>query len=191
MVERTDTNDPSAPPLGQAAADNAAGAIRPEDVKVWEDEFRQLHLKVRHSGQAGGQVGDREFVDLRVVRVFPISSMAEHVSFLDSIGKEVALLAHPRGLDKASRHALEKAFDRMYYVPKIVRVLSVTETFGLSRWEVMTDRGYAAFEITDREGIRKLPGGRYLIHDPDGNRYEIEDLAKLDAQSQGMLQSEL
>ena len=181
MVERTDTSDPSAPPLGQATADNAAGAIRPEDVKVWEDEFRRLHLKV----------GDREFVDLRVVRVFPISSMADHVSFLDSIGKEVALLAHPHGLDKASRHALEKAFDRMYYVPKIVRVLSVAETFGLSRWEVMTDRGYAAFEITDREGIRKLPDGRYLIHDADGNRYEIEDLAKLDAQSQGMLQSEL
>ena len=79
----------------------------------------------------------------------------------------------------------------MYYVPKIVRVLSVTESFGMSRWEVMTDRGYAAFEMTDREGIRKLPGGRYLVHDPDGNRFEIEDLSKLDRQSRAMLQSEL
>ena len=180
MVENTDLSDAQPlPPVG--TADSPSGAIGPENVKVWDDEFRQLHLKV----------GDQEFVDLRVVRVFPISGRGDHVSFIDSNGKEVALLEHPRGLDKASRHALEAAFDRMYYVPKIVRVLSVTESFGMSRWEVMTDRGYAAFEMTDREGIRKLPGGRYLVHDPDGNRFEIEDLSKLDRQSCAMLQSEL
>jgi catechol 2,3-dioxygenase-like lactoylglutathione lyase family enzyme len=181
MVEDATPGASPAAKVGSPKAENRSGAIEPDNVKIWEDEFRQLHLRV----------GDEEFVDLRVVRVFPISGKADHVSFLDEQGKEVALLAHPRGLDKASRNALGKAFDRMYYVPKIVRVLAITESFGMSRWEVMTDRGYAAFEITDREGIRKESDGRYLIHDPDGNRYEIENLAKLDAASRAMLQSEL
>ncbi len=181
MVEDTNRNNSAAESLVNPTAENPSGEIGPENVRIWEDEFRQLHLKV----------GEREFGDVRVVRVFPISGKTDLVCFLDWNGKEIALLAHPHKLDKTSRNALAMAFDRMYYVPKITRMLSVTETFGMSRWEVMTDRGYAAFEMTDREGIRKEPHGRYLIHDPDGNRYEIEDLSKLDSHSRAMLQSEL
>jgi hypothetical protein len=158
-----------------------AEVIQPDDVKIWEDAFHRLYLSVQ----------GREFGNVRAVRAFPISGKADYISFLDEQRKEVALLAHPRGLDKASRRALEKALERMYYVPKIVRVDSITENPGISHWEVLTDRGYASFELTDREHIRKLPGRRYLVHDADGNRFEIEDLAQLDKRSQELVQSEI
>ena len=62
---------------------------------------------------------------------------------------------------------------------------------GVSEWEVKTDRGYAKFEVVDRtEHIRKLPGGRVMIVDADGNRFEIEDVSRLDERSQTLVRTE-
>jgi hypothetical protein len=158
-----------------------AGSVPPDHVKIWVDEFHQLHVA------ANGQ----EYVDVRPVRIFPISSKADYVSFLDDKRKEVLLLRNPHKLDKGSRQALDAAFSHIYYCPKITRVDSVTESMGITRWEVMTDRGYAKFELTDRDHFRKLPGRRLIMQDPDGNRFEIEDLAKLDKKSLEIIQSEL
>jgi len=47
---------------------------------------------------------------------------------------------------------------------------------GVTNWETQTDHGYATFEVVDREYIRKLPGGRYIIADADGNRFELPNL---------------
>lgn len=154
--------------------------INPEKARIWEDEFRVLHL------QAEG----KHYADIHPRRAFPVSGKANYVSFLDANEREVALLADPERLDEESSRTLDRALQRMYYVPKIVAVLSISEAWGVSRWEVLTDRGYASFEVTNHEDIRKLPNGRYLIHDADGNRFEIENANKLDPRSQALIQSE-
>ena len=158
-----------------------AQAVLPERVRVWEDGFRVLHVSL--DGQ--------DFSKVRAVRAFPVTGRADYVSFLDEANKEVVLLAHPHKLDKESRAALEQALMKMYYVAKITRIDSVTEIMGVTNWEAQTDRGYATFEVVDREYIRKLPGGRYIIADADGNRFEIEDITRLDSRSQSIAQSEL
>jgi hypothetical protein len=164
----------------QGGEARAPDAPQPEQVQVWEDPFHVLHLRV----------GERQFDSVRAVRVFPVSRRADYVSFLDEAGKEVFLLAHPQKLDKASRRALDKALEHMYYVAKILRVFNITETMGVTHWLVLTDRGYAAFEVVDRQLIRQLPHDRYIITDADGNRFEIDDLSKLDTRSQTLVFSE-
>jgi hypothetical protein len=158
-----------------------ASAVLPERVKVWEDEFHVLHASL----------DGKDFSKVRAVHAFPVTAKADYVSFLDESNREVFLLAHPHRLDRQSRKALEQALTKMYYVAKITRIDSITEIMGVTSWQVETDRGYATFEVVDREHIRKLPGGRYLITDADGNRFEMEEITRLDARSQAIAQSEL
>ena len=158
----------------------AAGAVAPERVRVWEDEFHVLHVRV----------DDEEYADVCAVFAFPVSGKADYVGFLSPDGKEVALVSRLGDLDEKSRRAVEAALARMYYVPKIIRIDSLKEIWGVTHWQVMTDRGYASFEVTSQDNIRKLPGGRYIILDVDGNRFEIEALRRLDKRSQALVHSE-
>ena len=152
----------------------------PEDVKIWLDEFHVLHVSSR----------GRTFDNVRPRRAFPLSGKADYVSFLNEKDREVVLLARPRELDSKSQAALEGALERVYYVAKIRRVDSISETMGVSLWQVMTDRGYASFEVTERNSTRKLPGGRLIIVDVDGNRFEVESLEDLDERSQALIYNE-
>jgi hypothetical protein len=155
---------------------------RPDTVRIWEDRFRVLHVAVN----------GEEFENVRPRQTFPLSGRAEYISFLDEEDKEVVLLGHPRKLDKESRLALEKALERVYYSARILRIDAITELMGVTRWEVQTDRGYAMFEVVDRsQHIRKLPDRRLIIMDADGNRFEVEDIARLDERSQSLIHSEV
>lgn len=156
-------------------------AVGPECMRVWEDDLRVLHISVN----------GEEFDDVRPRRAFPVSGKAPFITFISEKGKEVALLTTPHGLDKESRRVLDRALLHMYYTPKILRVDDVSETMGVSLWHVQTDQGYATFEISDRQRfIRLLAGGRYIITDVDGNRFEIEDIKKLDKRSQARVYHE-
>ncbi len=157
-----------------------AGAVQPDGVQVWEDEFHRLHISFDGEEHEG----------VRPVRVFPVSGKADYVSFLGDDGKEVLLLAHPDKLHEESRRTLCNALEKMYYVAKITRVDAISERMGVTHWRVMTDRGYAEFEVVHRENIRRLPGGRFLITDADGNRFEIEDVSALDIRSRKLIFSE-
>ena len=42
-----------------------------------------------------------------------------------------------------------------------------------------------------KEDIRRLTGGRVIIKDADGNRYEIKDYRKLDQKSASLIDSEI
>ena len=154
--------------------------VEPERVRVWEDAFHVLHVSIN----------DATHDDVRPVRAFPISGKADYISFLGEDRKEVALVAHPDRLEPSSREALESALERMYYIPKITRIYSIVEKWGIGHWEVETDRGFAAFEVAARENIRKLPNGRFLLQDVDGNRFEIVSVYDLDKKSQYLVESE-
>jgi hypothetical protein len=155
--------------------------IMPDRVRLWEDEFHVLHISV----------DSVEFHDVTPRRVFPLSGKADFVSFVGEDDKEVVLLSHPSRLDKESRSCLEKALGRMHYTPKILRVDEISEAMGVGLWKVLTDRGYAVFEVAERNRhIRTFPNGRYVISDVDGNRFEIENVNELDAKSRKVVDSE-
>ncbi|OPZ08101.1 MAG: hypothetical protein BWZ10_02716 [candidate division BRC1 bacterium ADurb.BinA364] len=148
--------------------------------KFWEDAFHTLHVTI----------DGEDFEDVRPVCLFPVTEKANYVAFMNKKGKEVAMLRDPKNLDKASAAALKRALARMYYAATILKVHRVSEQMGISRWEVTTDRGYACFEIINRQRIRELDGGGFLIADADGNRFIIPSMDDLDEESQEMVLSE-
>ena len=121
---------------------------------------------------------------------FPITEIAPFVSFLDTEEREIAMLADPDNLGADSQAALRKALNRMYYIATITEVIEITETMGVGHWRVMTDRGYATFDVVSREQIRELDDGRFVIPDAEGNRFEIPNVNELDEDSQSMVLSE-
>jgi hypothetical protein len=155
--------------------------LTPERVRLRRDQFRRLCLLVD---------GQQEFTDVRAAAAFPMSSRANFVGFLGERGREVALIRDPERLDRESRALLEEEIARVYFTPRITHIYRIDETFGASRWEVETDRGFTIFEVADREQIRTLADGRILIQDVDGTRFEIPDPGALDLASQAMLDSE-
>jgi hypothetical protein len=156
-------------------------AVEAARVRIWRDAFCSLHVSVDGTDHA----------DLRPRRVFPVSGRSPYVSFMNEKAEEVVLLTDPVGLDTESAAALALALARVYHGAIISRVYDITETMGVGLWTVMTDRGYASFEVVDRERhIRLLPNGRYLITDVDGNRFEIPCVFDLDERSQRLIETE-
>jgi hypothetical protein len=151
-------------------------------VRIRRDEFRRLHVVVD---------GTDEHVDLRPAPVFPISGVADFVSFLDEKGKEAVLVRDLGGLDEESRAALAEELGRAYFVPKIISIYEIEDAHGAARWEVETDRGFRIFDIRDREDVRVLGRGRLILQDADGNRYEIEDMSTLDERSRKLLDGQV
>ena len=159
--------------------------VSAERVRIWEGADRKLCIEID-----AGKETEATLEGLIARRVFPLSGKADYVSMQGKKAKEKVLLSHPAKLDKKSRHILETALECMYYVAKITRIDSIEETWGVSHWQVETDRGYASFEVVDRSKIRKIGRGRLVITDADGNRFEVADVDQLDEKSQALVFSE-
>jgi Domain of unknown function (DUF1854) len=132
--------------------------------------------------------GERCWLKVAVVRVFPLSQPQRFLSVRDGAMKEIGLLVHPEELDAESRQLVAEELERRYLVPAIRRVIAVKERFGTVEWEVETDRGACTFTTRNpRENVWQPAPGRYLLTDVDGNRYDVRDLAALDGASQALL----
>ena len=156
-------------------------AVDPGEVRVWVDEMRVLHVEAR------GEVHS----DVTARHAFPLSGRGDYVSFLGGKEEEKVLVRNASQLDPESRRVLDEVMGRTYYRATILRIDNVIETMGVSMWEVLTDRGYAKFEVVDRQRhIRILPNGRFLLMDADGNRFEIPCVHELDERSQRLVETE-
>ena len=83
---------------------------------------------------------------------------------------------------------LARELRRRYLVPTILRVPSVTERFGVTTWQVETDRGRREFSVADHDdSVRHLGGGRISVQDVDGNRFDIPDYHRLDRRTREIL----
>ncbi len=127
---------------------------------------------------------DRSYLRAAVRRVLPITHSDGFYSIRDAQDKEIGLLRSTGGLDAESRAAVEADLERRYLIPLIRRVVHATERFGVVDWTVETNRGERKFSTRNlRDNVVNPSPGRYLLTDVDGNRYEVEDLAALDAPS--------
>ena len=79
---------------------------------------------------------------------------------------------------------LKKDLDRRYFIPKILEISSLEETFGNSLWHIKTDIGERVIKVLDTfRNIIRIGEDRAIVLDEDGNRYEIVSLAGLDKKS--------
>jgi hypothetical protein len=96
-----------------------------------------------------------------------------------------------RNLNSASGEALtaiKECLRRAYVVPRIKRILSIADQRHLIHWVIETDRGVCEFDMNDMyKNIRIRSGGRIVLTDIFENRYEILNLADLDAPSKALI----
>ena len=155
--------------------------LDPEKVRLYFDGFQDLHLSL------DGKV----YPKVRVLRAFPLSAAIYFTVVRDEEGEEIGVIEDPSKLDPNSKRILEVEMEKSYFMPKITQVNEITESYGVPRWDVETDRGHRVFELRNRQDARTVGRGRVLIKDADGNRYEIVDYRRLDTQSRAFLETEL
>nr|CAA9287742.1 hypothetical protein AVDCRST_MAG63-4094 [uncultured Armatimonadetes bacterium] len=136
------------------------------------------------------QVGEeRSYLKVSVARAFPLSDPEHYIGLRDGADKDIGMLRSLEGLDAESRAIAEEELKRRYFLPRITRVREVTEEFGMTTWDVETDKGDRTFIVHNlKESVNELTPTRVLITDMEGNRYEFPDIRKLDEKSFGILQ---
>ena len=121
--------------------------------------------------------GDRSWREVRIARAFPFSDPDHFVGFRDGDDKDIGLVKEPILLDAASQAIVQEELTRRYFTPKVHRVTHVDEKFGVSTWDVETDRGTRHFTVRNlRDSTYSLGPGRLMMTDTDGNRYEFPDV---------------
>ena len=125
-------------------------------------------------------------------RLFPVSNLDAYITLLNSDGEEVAIIKALSDLPEEARKIIRASLNDYYLVPKITRIIAVTEKYGTLRWEVETDRGFKSFDIRNRNhDIKVQKSGTVRVRDADDNRYVIDDYKLLDAHSRAQLIADL
>ncbi len=135
--------------------------------------------------------GEREFFERVVIlRSFPVTNPNEFLSVREpdskkqGRGKEIGMIRRITDFDEATNALFAEELDRRYFTPELKKINSVKDKFGYLYWDVVTTAGAVTFVLTNPfSNIRVLEDGRILIHDIDGNVFEIPDPAKLDPAS--------
>jgi hypothetical protein len=131
---------------------------------------------------------DRSYLKVRAALAAPLSRPGQHVSLLDGKGEEIVMLPELDGLEPGSRQVVEEELRRRYLTSQVRAVLSMRQEFGVTYWEVETDRGVRDFVVRDlQENCVWLSDTHLLLIDVDGSRFEIVDRGRLDERSHRLL----
>lgn len=126
----------------------------------------------------------REYDRVILVRNFPFQYEKEYITVLDAKTKEIGIVKNISDFKEETEGILARELERRYHMPKISKILKMKEKMGFTNWTVETDFGQITFSVKDTyKNIVKLHGGRCIITDVDGNRYEIPALSGLDKTS--------
>ena len=129
----------------------------------------------------------REHTGVLAVRAFPIAAPGEGVSVVDANGHELAWVPRLADLDAPRRALLAEALEQREFMPRLLRVASVSSFATPSTWQVDTDRGPTSFVLKGEEDIRRLGPGLLIVNDAHGVQYLIRDLAGMDKHSRKLL----
>jgi len=156
--------------------------LEPKQIRLERDEFEDLKLIIKNK---------EEYTRVKIIQSFPFSTPYRFIAFRDQDNHEIGILEDATSLDRRSRKVLEDELKKSYFIPKIRQINDIDEDFGVPKWDVETDRGPRRFELKSREDAHSVGGGRVVIKDIDGNKYEIPNRYTLDRQSQALLEEEL
>ncbi|MFY7952131.1 MAG: DUF1854 domain-containing protein [Armatimonadaceae bacterium] len=152
-----------------------------------------IHLFFQPEGTLRLTVGEeRSYPKVSIYQSSPLRRPGRFISLLDGAGEEIALVDSLESLTTESRTVAEEALRRRYLTSKIEQIDAVRQEFGVSYWDVKTDRGPRDFVVQSlSEACQWLSDKHILLIDVDGNRFEISARTKLDSDSQTRLESVL
>ena len=135
---------------------------------------------------------DRSYTRVKVVRAAPLSHPQRYISLLDARDEEICMIDDLAELDEPLRELVLEELDRRYLTATVEQVVSIRNEFGTSYWEVQTSRGPREFVVQNAaENARWLGDHRLLLHDVDGNRFEVPRVDRLDRRSIGLIEQVL
>ena len=164
-----------------------------------EDELKfvdpqQIELKLNSFGDLELHLPDGT-VHAPVVpaRSFPLTDVTHYIAIQtdNKEREEICLIEDMEQLSGESRRVLEDALEKAYFMPVISRLQAINRRFGGTQWKVETDRGVIVFDLSSRSAISQFDGGRLLIKDIDGNRYEIPNYLQLDPKSIALIETQV
>jgi len=180
---------------GQAtkAADTGPSLPMPDETST---ELRFLEPDAfelrRHGTRLQFRDTGSEWLDVALVRLFPLRDPDRWVSLIDAEGREVGIIRDTAALPRGARGLVRDEFHRRYIVPEIQRILSTRRRGDAMEWVVETDRGTRTFLTRHlRDQLRNPSPTRLSLIDVEGNRYHITDVAALDPESRRRLESHL
>jgi hypothetical protein len=136
--------------------------------------------------------GDRSYLRVKVLRAAPLTQPDRYFCILDFKDEAVCLIEDLDQLEASSRPFVFEEMDRRYLTAEIKSIVSLQNEYGVSYWEVETDRGTREFVAKSvAENAQWLGDNRLMIFDVDGNRFEVTDKDALDKRSRGLLESVL
>ena len=121
---------------------------------------------------------------IAVHRCFPFSEPTRYISIREpeGDGKEIGLIEDITTLPEEIQSLLAEQMELRYFTPHIRHIHDIKEEYGYSYWSVTTDRGRCRFTVRFGAGsVIPIGGGRYLVTDIDGNRFEIPNVDALTA----------
>lgn len=131
-----------------------------------------------------------EYDGVEIRRLFPISNRDHYISFIDKDEHEIGMIRSYDDLSDESSAAVKAIFNDYYLIPKITKVYECNDKNGPLKITADTDHGYTSFTIRNRHNDMKFfDDHKVIIRDADDNRYEIEDIDKLDKKSWLLLTS--
>ena len=148
----------------------------------------RVKLERNKAGDPVAVIDEKKMLVGHVLSIFPISNRDHFVSLRDMEGQEIGILEEAHELDASSKKVLREELERSHFLPKINDVYSIVERLSLFTFRVNTDKGPRTFEVRNpRRNVRSVGGGRYIIKDVDGNRYDIPRLSNLGPRSQNLM----
>jgi hypothetical protein len=126
----------------------------------------------------------------KLVWAAPLSFPGRKLSVLDGKGEEILMVDDPAALDADSRKAIDLEMHRRYITCQVSAITGARSQDGVTYWTVQTDRGQREFVTKSLHENAIWPTDNHvLLVDVDGNRFEIRNVAGLDARSQALVAS--
>jgi hypothetical protein len=131
---------------------------------------------------------ERTYLRVQIARAFPLLMAQKWIGLRDGKDSDIGMLETLDGMDADSLNIVHAELERRYFIPKVLKVVSVREEFGVVTWNVETDKGPKTYLIQDLRGsTQSVSATRILMTDREGNRFEFPDLTKVDTKTLQLL----
>lgn len=130
----------------------------------------------------------KEYRDIHIVPLFPVSAPAQLISIVSADGEEIACFDSLQGLDPPCLQLLKEELAMREFAPVIEKIIRVSGTQEPCEWIVLTNHGETSFVINSEEDVRRVSNRSVVITDANGIRFRVEDMYKLDRRSRSFVE---
>ena len=174
LVEEVPITDTLSMPI-----DDQPDHIDPQGIRLFREPAWKLRMTIE---------GRSSYPKIKIVRAAPLTHPSQYICFLDEKDEVITMVNDPVELDAHTQEILQEELTGRYLTSVISQIHSVRSEYGVSYWDVATDRGRREFVVQNvSESAQWMTEKHLMLVDVDGNRFEIPDLEALDKKSLGYI----